>query len=291
MTRNLGLTAGWVLVLGLVWALTGCCGLDDEALDEPSTYEEGAPDEEDDDEEGYDEDDDAPSKGEASGRVQVKFKKPRAKKLKKLAKVLKREATFKKLAADLEKRLRLPGDLPIVFEECGVANAFYDPEERRVSMCYELVEHFHRGFEDIYDDPDEVMDAALGATFHTYLHEVGHALVDMLKLPITGREEDAVDQLATYVLLDYGEEGEQMAIDGAEAFVLDEDEDPVFWGEHALGVQRFYSILCLIYGKDPDKNDDLVNGDYLPEERAERCPEEYAQLKRIWLTLLEPHRR
>lgn len=53
-----------------------------------------------------------------------------------------------------------------------------------------------------------------------FYHEVGHALVDVLELPITGKEEDAVDQLSTYVLVEDADGGEVAALDGAVAFLL-----------------------------------------------------------------------
>ena len=37
-----------------------------------------------------------------------------------------------------------------------------------------------------------------GVTVSTFFHELGHALIDAWDLPITGREEDAADQLPTW---------------------------------------------------------------------------------------------
>jgi Zn-dependent peptidase ImmA (M78 family) len=41
----------------------------------------------------------------------------------------------------------------------------------------------------------------IGPVSLVFLHELGHALLDVLQIPILGREEDASDQLATYMLL------------------------------------------------------------------------------------------
>ena len=87
-----------------------------------------------------------------------------------------------------------PTDLESVFAECGELNAFYDPNQRLVIMCYELL-----------DDPsttdEEHVEAVIGAGVFIYLHELGHAFRDLLDLPLTGREEDAVDELATIMLI------------------------------------------------------------------------------------------
>ena len=41
------------------------------------------------------------------------------------------------------------------------------------------------------------------------------ALTHVLDLPITGKEEDAADQLSTYLLADGSDEGEQAVLEGA----------------------------------------------------------------------------
>jgi hypothetical protein len=56
-------------------------------------------------------------------------------------------------------------------------------------------------------------------------------------------------------------------------------------------VQRFYNVLCLVYGQDPDAHQDWVDDGVLPSERADRCPEEYAQVSNGWDRLLEPYLR
>ena len=63
------------------------------------------------------------------------------------------------------------------------------------------------------------------------------------------------------------------------------DETP-FWTEHSLSIQRSYNITCLVYGSDPEEYADFVADDYLPEERAEGCEEEYLQAADAWGMLL-----
>ncbi|MET0284227.1 MAG: DUF4344 domain-containing metallopeptidase, partial [Polyangiales bacterium] len=58
--------------------------------------------------------------------------------------------------------------------------------------------------------------------------------------------------------------------------------------EHSLNQQRFYQILCLVYGSNPRAYQALVSDGVLPASRAQRCPAEYAQKSAAWEQLLEP---
>lgn len=189
--------------------------------------------------------------------------------------------------------IALPARIIVTFAACGRADAFYEPETRTITLCYELLPAFAHAFREI---PDGERDqAVLGATDFIFYHEVGHALMDVLDLPVVGREEDAADQLAVYILTDGTEEDEQAAIDGAVAlYRLEEEMDEfAFADEHSLGPQRFYNIACWVYGQNPEKYPKLLlrSGGVLPEARAERCPGEYAQLEGSWDRLLQAYLR
>jgi putative metallopeptidase DUF4344 len=181
----------------------------------------------------------------------------------------------------------LPEDVALTFGECGEPNAFYHPEERAVVLCFELVEELDGVFARDQDAERSVEDALVFLA----LHEVGHALVDVLDLPVTGREEDAADQLAALVLVDGSEEGVVAAINGVRSLPADEDalDDLTLADEHALNAQRYYSVLCLVYGHDPDTYAGWVEDGTLPPERAARCPQEYEQAARAWDRLLAPY--
>ena len=211
------------------------------------------------------------------------------------------EAVFQetRLLEDTVKELNgefaLPTDVPVVLRECGEVNAFYDPEAGEISLCYELVEHYSEIFmadAQTDEEQEEAATSVASATVFTFFHEMGHALIAIYDLPITGREEDAVDQLATLILLEGGEEGENAAIDGANSFVGEDEEemdDLSFWDEHSFDEQRFYNILCWIYGKDSEGYQYLVDDETLPAGRAERCPAEYDRMSRSWEALLAPY--
>ncbi|MEN9226288.1 MAG: DUF4344 domain-containing metallopeptidase [Thermostichus sp. HHBFW_bins_43] len=208
--------------------------------------------------------------------------------------ILESNGTFDKLIAGLNEELAFPQDIQVVFTECGTVNAFYDPEAVQISMCYELIAYYAALFADENTSPEELEEHVINAGLFTFFHELGHALVDQYELPITGREEDVVDEFAVLSLLEYGSEGEWAAIVGMAQFAFDaaveaELETLAYWGEHALSAQRFYTMACLIYGSNPEQFADLVGEDGLPEERAAQCPYEYEQKYNSWTVLLEPY--
>lgn len=193
----------------------------------------------------------------------------------------------------LNEILALPYDVYLNFDKCGEPNAFYDPETKEITMCYEFLDDFQESFKRISKNQTEIDDMADGAMAVFLFHELGHCLIDVWDLPTTGREEDAVDQLAMFILLDGTPEGVQMVLSAAIYFGLaseDRDNDELaFWDEHSLDQQRFYDMLCLTYGSNPSKNKKLLGEDGLPVERAERCPAEFEKVDRTWRKLLAPY--
>lgn len=218
-------------------------------------------------------------------------KKAKNKRAEQLAKEDK--AILQPIADDLNKTFSLPYDVFINFSECGEANAFYGSDKKEITICYELIDDFYDLFQDEYRKKKDLDKAVDDAVAFTFFHELGHALIDVWDLPTTGREEDAVDQLSTLILLDGTPEGEDMAVNGALSFGLESDGDDVnklpFWDEHSFNQQRYYDILCLTYGSNPSKNKDLVGKHGLPKERAEICQEEFNRADKAWSTILDPY--
>ena len=182
--------------------------------------------------------------------------------------------------------LTFQGTIPIVFQECRTINAFWDPEERRLTMCYELLDHIQQTFAEQYpSDSHTRAEAVVNTTTFLFYHELGHALVTLLDLPATGRGEDVADQVAMYLFT----MKPRSALYPAIYFLkLDEGNRTPFYDEHALGPQRFYNIICWIYGSDPSGQQELVTSRYLPQERAPKCPAEYQNAQRSWTRLLTP---
>ena len=182
---------------------------------------------------------------------------------------------FESVVESLNKTIRMPRTVDIQLVDCGTINAFYDPNSSRIIVCYELLDYFLSVFKGNVKSDAELGNAVVGATMFSFFHEAGHGLIHQLELPAVGREEDSVDQLATLILIAGGDAGVSMALSGAYWFQLQasksEHQTP-FWDEHAFDGQRFYNIMCLIYGSDPTKYSEFVSSGNLPADRATLNP-------------------
>jgi len=145
-----------------------------------------------------------------------------------------------------------------------------------------------------------------GNTLFVFFHELGHALVSEYDIPILGREEDAVDQLAALILIDWRQENElatdflfavadawairaQIAeIRGAETVT---EPAPSFYRAHSLDRERFDNVLCLLYGSDPTAFALMLMEGDLTHQRAAGCPRMYWQASAAWNQALRPHIR
>lgn len=124
----------------------------------------------------------------------------------------------------------------------------------------------------------------------TFYHELAHALIDMMDLPVLGQEEDAADVFSVVVIEHLFNPQQALKINsgGAMGFKVDA-EDRIGKGrewdwadEHGPDMQRYYNIVCLTYGSNPDDRAKLAEKMGLPLERAEYCKEEYDLAKRSW---------
>lgn len=194
------------------------------------------------------------------------------------------------IADALNSVVTLPRDVGLRYAECDEANAYYDPEERHILMCIELMEDIASTVEGQFETEDEAAEAAAGAWLAVALHEAGHAMVDVMELPVTGREEDAVDQLAAWILIE-SDDVDSVLGAAASYYTEDEADDSDFADEHSLNRQRYFNLVCWAYGSDPENSQELIDTWELPEARAEGCEAEYAQLDRSWSRLLREHLR
>ena len=139
---------------------------------------------------------------------------------------------------------------------------------------------------------------ALGNTLFALLHEMGHALIADLGLPVLGREEDAADAFATVSILAMKTEfTHRVLVNAAKGWMISDrrsrenGEAAVFYDAHGLDLQRAYNIICLMVGSDPDQFDDLANEANLPEDRRQTCQGDYSNASWSWNKALEPYMR
>ncbi|MGX9356580.1 DUF4344 domain-containing metallopeptidase [Roseobacteraceae bacterium S113] len=124
-------------------------------------------------------------------------------------------------------------------------------------------------------------------------HELGHALIDTMDLPVFGQEEDAAD-VASILLIDQLFEEDaavQIAYDTAFGFLAEAQasggEEPAWWDTHGPDLQRYYNTVCLFVGADMDGREDIAIELGLPEERLETCEEEFELAYNSWGAVFE----
>ena len=216
---------------------------------------------------------------------------------------LKRSGAMEAVIDEVNSRWALPRDLPVLFSdslqagpafipnlplEDGTKVTFINFPGSFLTLQVDALRPYVRGIKGFTP-----YDAMVASNEFVVAHEMGHALVRELDLPVTGREEDAVDGFAAFLLAD-NPEGPLTAISAAMFFAaMTEQRGPLsdsdFADEHSIHEQRTYQFLCWLYGSDPKTFSDLVGRDGLPRARARRCGAEWKQVNRSWSALLAPY--
>jgi len=199
---------------------------------------------------------------------------------------------------------RLPVELTIKTTGCdGMVNSWYNTDNSipTVHLCYELLQDIlQTATKETTQAGITPRDAVVGQFLFWTLHEVGHAMFDIFQVPLLGREEDAADQFAGYVMLQFGKDPARHLIGGAvyaaNEFMKNYKQNPVvekrlekYSSVHGLPEQRFYNFLCLAYGADPELFADVVENGFLPKRRADNCKYEYETFSRAWRAEMSPH--
>ena len=196
---------------------------------------------------------------------------------------------------------QLPEQLTIETTECGAVNSYYQRKNFKptVTICYEFLKRILELL------PNEATpagltptDAAVGQFFWVTFHEVGHAAFDMFNVPIFGHEEDAADNFATFIMLQFGKGQARRLINGAawawRAYLGDYQKNPVvqtrlaaFATDHGLPQERFYNLVCLAFGANSQEFADFAS--FLPPTRSPNCSHEYQTLVRAFRQEIRPH--
>src|SRR5215510_4048283 len=230
-----------------------------------------------------------------SRRIGIEYEPPKNPAHQSLYEMLKEHRVLEKLQ-DIFSPFQLPIELTFKTAGCdGVSNAWYS--RPTITICYEYLAEIER------DMPKETTpagvtpaDAVLGQFFYAVTHEAGHAMFDLLNVPIFGHQEDAADQFAGYIILQFGKADARRLILGAANSYSKYVKNPTvtapltaFSDEHGPPAQRYYNLLCLAYGADPVLFSDVVEKNYLPKERARICRAQYGDLNYAFHQLILPN--
>ncbi len=133
----------------------------------------------------------------------------------------------------------------------------------------------------------------LGNVQFLLAHELAHLVIGELQVPVLGPEENAADYLAAAALIRAGQRDPARNARNGEYLLAAADAQrrawsrgtelgaPVpYWDTHALTIQRFYQIACLLYGADPATYAGLPEHIGMPPARAAGCGSEFARASR-----------
>ncbi|MDF2155224.1 DUF4344 domain-containing metallopeptidase [Vibrio sp. CAU 1672] len=188
---------------------------------------------------------------------------------------------------------RFPFQRKLTLSYGGEAGPLFDPDSYTIHIPYSFYQQSLHYFEsNKYQQRfgKSARQGALETLLHTLLHEAGHAYVVDQNIPILGKEEDAVDNFATMLLIEYVEDGAGMAISAADMFAFESEDRPEYYDfgeyidEHSFDLQRYFSTLCLVYGSDPKQHHSLLDElepDYL-RDRKEFCADNYDTIHANW---------
>ena len=209
---------------------------------------------------------------------------------------------FETHIGDLNYFFKLPHNVEIIIADksfhpdCEYPNASYG--DSKILICYELIADTNYRFEQYYERQNMetlgLKDSVKNVVENTLYHELGHALIDIYDLPITGLEEDVADQFAAYFALQFpyrddpeNEIGRDVVLESAWDYhllsVYYPDLTPSHFADtHSLNEQRFYNLACWTYGAYPNDSQWMLDKGWVSEDRVVWCEEEYEKIVQFW---------
>ena len=226
-------------------------------------------------------------------RIRIEYVQPKTPENQRIYEALKEHSALEKMQ-EIFSPFRLSNDLTIRTFECGMENAWY--QRPTITICYEYIAGILTRMPKNTPSGISPNDALLGQFFYVVGHEMGHAMFDFLNVPLFGRPEDAADYFAAYMMLLFGKEDARRLIIGAAYTFRNAIQNPkvtarlvAFSSAHGAPAQRFFNLMCLAFGADPETFGDLIKIGYLPEARSRGCRVEFGELNFAFRQLIQPH--
>jgi hypothetical protein len=210
---------------------------------------------------------------------------------------------FARVAETLSFELGLPRNLHVSVVGRATAQKLapdgpqYDPKASTLYVPWDFVDESRRDLAlggrtpKLAASLDQMLAGAMSFVLY---HELSHGLIDLLDLPIVGREEGTADSLAAILAIESGRDGQFLTLAAGQLFDARAHHPRLSAREAAaarydLDHQRFFDVVCRVYGSDPARNAQLVGGDHgVPRRRTDTCVFEYQRERRSWQRLLAP---
>lgn len=154
------------------------------------------------------------------------------------------------------------------------------------------------------NDNQSLEEFVIGNLQFILVHEMAHLIVGEKRVPILGPEEIAADYIAaTFLIRGDGQDEvirqrlRRHVQAAANAFsILWEHEQQVgtqvpYWGNHALGIQRYYRLMCLLEGSNPELARASTTFSEIARDRPEDCDVEYERANRAVQWLIDSYGR
>ena len=194
--------------------------------------------------------------------------------------------------------LKLPKKILVRMDQCGGAMTVPYKADGVVTVCYEHLTSIRDtapqdGFVSFGQGRELTAEQAVaGGVARLVLYETSFAVIDVLKIPVWGRVEEAADNVTALIMLDFGEELAWTTILGSAWYLAQRGLlGTGFFSDAArpLEAQRFYNYLCFAYGAQAKSYEFLVNGFNLQPDRAKLCREELFKLRRAFRATFMRH--
>lgn len=230
-----------------------------------------------------------PAQDLRNSQVEIVYVEPKDSALRPIYERLKKRGVLEDLQQFLSP-LNLPRKLTVKLDQCGSATVRFKPQGP-VTVCYEYLEEVER----LAYGPLR-HDMVAGAFVQELLHEVARGLFDILQVPVWGRVSDAADNLAAFIMLQFGKDVALRTVRGTHLFfgaiaIFGADTSPA--DVRSTAAQRNYNTICIAYGGDPDTFGYLVDVDDrfspLPMSRRRLCRLEFEAVRKAFDHYIRRH--
>ena len=239
---------------------------------------------------------DAPSKI----KIKIEYTDPTNGELKGVQQRLKNRYVLETLREFLS-ALRLPRELTVRTAQCSpnaneiVTSLEYEPQ-RPVTICYELIDKIEKITVAHTRNEDLQRKVVVGAFVQAALHETAYGIFDILEIPVWGRDFDAADRLAAFIIMQFGDDVANYVMGGTINLFYWSDktwQGSEFASRASPDPQRFYNYACIAAAASPWLFSSYVKDKVIPADRAGPdgawCDGEYAQVRKAFNLRLMPN--